>query len=182
MELALLLFDGEQRPAGDPPMPDKPAAEHLDAVGLLWAGAKHHLGRAAGFFEGRARSAVPFAWHASTHPVSSAGGVVETVASIGRTVVPVRTTLSPIMQRRGLGRHLDDIEVDLAEFQAGRPPQPQGPSTTASWRLSRVVCAATTNVTTPPSTACGSRCRSTSERRRIPWAATASRSCASSSR
>ena len=59
MELALLLFDGEQRPVGDAPMPDAPAGEHLDAVGLLWAGATHHLGRTARFFEGRARSAVP---------------------------------------------------------------------------------------------------------------------------
>ena len=32
--------------------------------------------------------------------------------------MPVSDTLSPIMTRRGLGRHLDMIEVDLADLKA----------------------------------------------------------------
>ncbi len=52
------------------------------------------------------------------HPVRSALDVVATASSLGRFVTPVSDTLSPIMTGRGLGRHLDMIEVDLDRPEA----------------------------------------------------------------
>ena len=47
-----------------------------------------------------AEAAVPSVVRAARHPVTSAGRIVETARSIGRTVAPVRATLSPIMTER----------------------------------------------------------------------------------
>jgi WS/DGAT/MGAT family acyltransferase len=56
---------------------------------------------------------VPTATTLVRHPVRSSLDVLATASSLGRFVMPVSDTLSPIMRRRGLGRHLDMIEVDL---------------------------------------------------------------------
>jgi WS/DGAT/MGAT family acyltransferase len=117
VQLALLLFDDERRPAGDGPMPSVPAGEEFDAVGLVRAGVAQRLQQVGEFVGGRARSALPSALRAARHPLSSSADVVRTAASIGRTVVPVLTTLSPVMQRRGLGRHLDHVDFSLDEFK-----------------------------------------------------------------
>ena len=50
------------------------------------------------------------------HPIASVSEIVETARSIGRTVAPVRGTLSPIMKERSLGRHLDMLEVRLDDL------------------------------------------------------------------
>ncbi|MFI5042043.1 MAG: WS/DGAT domain-containing protein, partial [Acidimicrobiales bacterium] len=64
-----------------------------------------------------ARSAVPSALHAVRHPLASVGGAVETARSVGRTVAPVRNTLSPIMRERGLSRHLEILELGLDDLK-----------------------------------------------------------------
>ena len=59
---------------------------------------------------------LPGALRAACHPIASVRDLVETARSIGRTVAPVRDTLSPIMKARSLGRHLDMLEVRLDDL------------------------------------------------------------------
>ncbi|MGD0747157.1 MAG: wax ester/triacylglycerol synthase domain-containing protein [Acidimicrobiales bacterium] len=54
------------------------------------------------------------------HPLCAGADVVETARSIGRTVRPLSSTLSPVMTQRGPGRVLHTITVGLDELkQAG---------------------------------------------------------------
>ena len=54
------------------------------------------------------------------HPFSTGADVVEMACSIGRTVRPLSSTLSPVMTQRGPGRVLHTITVGLDELkQAG---------------------------------------------------------------
>jgi hypothetical protein len=50
-------------------------------------------------------------------PVASARDATATVWSIGRTVAPLRKTLSPIMKERSQARHLETFEVQLADLK-----------------------------------------------------------------
>ena len=61
---------------------------------------------------------VPTAATTVRHPLRSTLDVLATASSLGRFVMPVSDTLSPIMRRRGLGRHLDMIEVEVADLKA----------------------------------------------------------------
>ena len=60
---------------------------------------------------------VPLVDTVAHHPLRTAFDVAATVSSLGRFVMPVAETLSPVMQRRGLGRHLAMIEVDLDDLK-----------------------------------------------------------------
>jgi diacylglycerol O-acyltransferase / wax synthase len=117
MELARLLFDTE--PGATPPaeLPKEPADERLDPLTLAWESLARVGGRLAGYVAQRARAAVPSTLRAAIHPMTSLGETVETWRSIIRTVAPVRETLSPIMKARGLGRHLDVVEVGLEDLK-----------------------------------------------------------------
>ncbi len=59
----------------------------------------------------------PMATAALRHPVRSTLDALAMATSLGRFVMPVSETLSPTMTGRGLDRHLDLIEVDLAELK-----------------------------------------------------------------
>ena len=61
---------------------------------------------------------VPTATTTVRHPLRSTLDVLATASSLGRFVMPVSDTLSPIMRRRGLGRHLDMIEVEVDDLKA----------------------------------------------------------------
>ncbi len=52
------------------------------------------------------------------HPLRSTLDVLATASSLGRFVRPASETLSPVMTRRGLGRHLDMIEVEVDALKA----------------------------------------------------------------
>jgi hypothetical protein len=55
--------------------------------------------------------------HVAGWPLRSAAGALDAAGSVARTVAPVRQTLSPIMQGRGLRRQLDLLEVDLGDLK-----------------------------------------------------------------
>jgi len=117
MQLALLLFDLERAPTSAGPMPDAPVGERVGRPDLVLESIAWGWRRMSGFVGGRAQTIIPSALHAARHPLGSVGAAAETARSIARTVAPVRHTLSPIMTDRGLGRHLDLVEVGLDDLK-----------------------------------------------------------------
>lgn len=118
VQLAALLFEttAEPGPAGTAevphPVPERGGPElareaAVHTVRRLLHNAGHTWGQV-----------VPVARSVARHPVRTTLDAVATVSSLGRFVMPVSDTLSPIMSGRGLDRHLDLIEVDLAELKA----------------------------------------------------------------
>jgi len=118
VQLGYLLFELVPEPepvvpvedVGPEPVPSGPELTRealLRSVRSLASTARGGVGRI-----------VPTATTTVRHPVRSTLDVLATASSLGRFVMPVSDTLSPIMRRRGLGRHLDMIEVDVAELKA----------------------------------------------------------------
>ncbi len=117
MELALRLFDRERGTSPDANLPEPPSPERLDSSALLRDALLRNGRRLSDAVTGGIGLVVPSAAHSITHPFATIGNVLETVRSIGRTVAPVRQTLSPIMTRRGLGRRVDMVEVRLSDLK-----------------------------------------------------------------
>ncbi|HXQ61679.1 MAG TPA: wax ester/triacylglycerol synthase domain-containing protein [Acidimicrobiales bacterium] len=117
MQLALLLFDVDPVVTAPDDQACGPAAEHIGTGELLRLSLNRDWDRLAGVMHHGAEVAAPGILRAARHPVASVGRIVETALSIGRTVAPVRTTLSPIMTERGLDRRLDILEVDLGDLK-----------------------------------------------------------------
>jgi WS/DGAT/MGAT family acyltransferase len=117
MQLMLTLFDVE--PVAVPRGRDVecPDGEELGPRDLFVAGLARQWERGTGFVRRGVGSAVPSALRAARRPLVQFGEVVETARSIVRTVAPVRDTLSPVMRERGLTRHLEMLEVDLADLK-----------------------------------------------------------------
>ncbi len=99
MKLALNLFD--LTPEQSPPVPAGSVTAEPDRHALVEA-----LRDGAGALGGAAR-----------HPLHATADVLEMARSIGRTVAPVFTTLSPVMKGRGLRRELRTIAVPLASLK-----------------------------------------------------------------
>jgi len=120
MQLAMLLFDREQDRAGHVPEEDGHQhidVRHLSTPELIVDSLAHDGRRLADRLGGLAAAALPAALYAARHPRASVGGALSALASVGRTVAPMRETLSPVMRQRGLSRHLDQVEVQLADLK-----------------------------------------------------------------
>jgi WS/DGAT/MGAT family acyltransferase len=117
MQLMLTLFDVEPVAAPRDLNVECPDGEELGPRDLLVAGLARQWERGTGFVRRGVGSAVPSALRAARRPLVQFGEVVETARSIVRTVAPVRDTLSPVMRERGLTRHLEMLEVDLADLK-----------------------------------------------------------------
>jgi len=117
MQLALLLFDTERELRRPADMPEAPAGEHFDNTALVVESLARNVTRMSEFATERAWSALPSAVHGAFWPLRSLSSTLETARSIGRTVAPVRETLSPVMKARGLGRHLGMIEVATVDLK-----------------------------------------------------------------
>ena len=115
MQLAMLLFDADRTPAEQPPEADAPSGERLGTADLIRASLVRDVERVLALARSGA-GAVPRVLRSARHPIASVSEIVETARSIGRTVAPVRDTLSPIMKERSLGRHLDMLEVRLDDL------------------------------------------------------------------
>jgi diacylglycerol O-acyltransferase len=116
MQLALLLFDVDPTPSATAPAA-APSGERFGSVDLVRESLTRDWDRLVGLFSHTPGSVLPSAVHAARHPLASASEVVETARSVGRTVAPVRDTMSPIMTERGLGRHLEMLEVSLHDLK-----------------------------------------------------------------
>ncbi len=131
MQLMLTLFDAVPEPAeaeltaapGDEPdaaaapAPPVPAGERLGPAALVRESLVRSFTQGVGFARGAAGSVVPTAARATRRPLATVGDAVRTACSVGRTVAPVRTTLSPVMTERGLTRHLELLEVELDDLK-----------------------------------------------------------------
>ena len=118
MQLALMLFDPDREPAPPPdaPLPPvevAPGGSQLLAQRLGWRAT-----RSAGFLARRARAAVPDVWATIRNPLRAGTDVVGEVASIARTVAPVRQTMSPLMTGRSLRRQLQSLSVPLTDLRS----------------------------------------------------------------
>lgn len=113
IQIAMLLFDLTEEPRDLGPLP--PDAE-VGRPGRL-DGARHVMRYDTGLAARLARTAVetlPSAvLHGVRRPRQSARSVVETAASVYRTVRPINQTASPIMTERSLVRRLAVHEVPL---------------------------------------------------------------------
>ncbi|HUK64692.1 MAG TPA: wax ester/triacylglycerol synthase domain-containing protein, partial [Dongiaceae bacterium] len=115
MQLALELFDTEPQP---PPRAEQDEPEDDgDERALIPDSLANDWGRALSLARQASSVVGPGLWRAVRHPLAGAGGVVETARSIGRTLAPAGATLSPIMKERSVGRHIDLVEVDLADLK-----------------------------------------------------------------
>ena len=117
VQMALLLFDLDPTPSGPFPEPDEPHGERLGTGELVRQGLVRDWRRLAGLAGRGVGSAFPRALRSARHPISSVGDVVDTAWSVGRTVAPVRATMSPIMTGRGLARRLEILEVGLDDLK-----------------------------------------------------------------
>ncbi|HAM01297.1 MAG TPA: diacylglycerol O-acyltransferase [Acidimicrobiaceae bacterium] len=112
VQLAYLLLDEVPVTGAAEPVP-APAGEampvsRLMARSLGWAGR-----RLATASVGAMRAAPSLAMAAARHPGRVLGRTSGVALSVGRTVRPVRSTLSPLIVRRGRGRNLHMLTVDL---------------------------------------------------------------------
>ena len=117
VQLALALFDTEADHTVSDPLPAPPPGEDAGGRRLM---AQVVADRATRLRDGLVRAAqgAPSATaHVVRHPLDAGSAVVETARSIGRTVRPVSTMLSPVMTQRGPGRVLHTITVGLDELK-----------------------------------------------------------------
>jgi len=117
MQLALLLFDVDPIAAAPDVEAARPDGEHVGTGELVRQSLTRDWERFAGALGHGAGMIAHSALQAARHPLTSMNEVVETAMSIGRTVAPVRATLSSLMTERGLDRRLDMVEVDLADLK-----------------------------------------------------------------
>jgi len=117
MELALLLFDATAEAGAPQPLPIAPEGERLGTEELVEEALGWELDRVSAALARTTRSALPTLTGLLRRPVGSLADLRRMAISIGRTVAPVRETLSPVMLDRGLLRRLDVLEVDLADLK-----------------------------------------------------------------
>jgi diacylglycerol O-acyltransferase / wax synthase len=117
MELALTLFD-QDRDAPVGAMPAPPRGEDPGLAKVLSENAAWTLDRSMRFVARHARDAVPGTLRVARRPFRSSRSTMNVAYSIVRAVAPVIKTMSPVMTRRGRGRHLALIEMDLDDLRS----------------------------------------------------------------
>jgi len=117
MQLAMLVFETTPVTQAIDEVP-VPAPEPVPSgVGLATGALGHTVGRAVGSVRSGLGQVVPVTRTVARHPVRSVLDAVATTSSLVRFVRPVSGTLSPIMTRRSLDRHLDVLEFDLVDLK-----------------------------------------------------------------
>jgi WS/DGAT/MGAT family acyltransferase len=117
MQLLLALFDIDADPPVQGAIPEPPV-EHMEGTAeLLTASALHEGRKILALAQRQASAVLPALWRAGRHPLRQTRDVVEMIRSVGRTVAPVSSTLSPIMKGRSLGRQLAMLEVGLDDLK-----------------------------------------------------------------
>ena len=117
LQIAQLLFDltEEPRDLGPlPPAPEGAARGRFGGVGEVLAYDTALVRRMVG---GAVRAAPGGLVHGVRHPRRTLEAGLGTAASVYRTVRPINTTASPIMQRRRMVRQLGVHEVPLARLK-----------------------------------------------------------------
>ena len=113
MEMAKYLFDLEPEPSTLGPMPDAPDPEQLSPVDLARDALCHNLSRIAHVPRTLLETNHAMVRRTVRHPATAVENGLELIRSVARTVQPVRSTLSPIMQDRRLAWHYDAFTMPL---------------------------------------------------------------------
>jgi WS/DGAT/MGAT family acyltransferase len=113
MEMAKNLFDLEPVAADLGPMPPAPDPEPLSSGALVRDALGHNAKRAAGIARSMLPASVKTGMYAMCHPGAAMKGGIDFVGSVARTVRPINSTLSPVMQRRRISWHFDALTVPL---------------------------------------------------------------------
>lgn len=121
VQLAAYLFDFEPPPrAGSAPsklsvkaVPPAPAATPHDPLSMLLDVVEHDVEGLIDFARRNAPSAIPNLIHAVRHPLEALHDTAEMVRSVGRTVAPVTSRLSPIMAGRDMHSQFRVLDVSL---------------------------------------------------------------------
>ena len=117
VQLALALFDIAADHTERDPLPAAPPGEEIAGRRLMAQVLAHRATHLRDGVVRGVRGAPGATVRALRHPLGTGGDVVETARSIGRTVRPLPAVLSPVMTRRGPGRVLHMITVDLSELK-----------------------------------------------------------------
>ena len=118
MQLLLSLFDTGEAPPRQGALPALPDESARGGTDLVAASIVHRGRTLLAAVRHEAIGALPAVGHAGLHPLRTARDTFETWRSVGRTIAPVASTLSPIMKGRSLGRRLAMLEVGLDELKA----------------------------------------------------------------
>ena len=118
VQLAALLFDDHPVRSLGGRLSEAPPGETVSRSVLTLEAMRRSTGRAT-----RAAARVVSSWPAAftglvRHPVTTARDLADTALSVGRTVKPVRATLSPLVVNRGRARRLHMLSVPLEELKA----------------------------------------------------------------
>ncbi len=113
VQIAMILFDLADQPQDRGPLPPEPEPEHPVRLGGLRYALGYDARLVGKLAMGAARAAPSLVLNGVRRPRSTALGVVETAASVYRTVRPINQTASPIMKGRRLVRELGVHEVPL---------------------------------------------------------------------
>jgi diacylglycerol O-acyltransferase len=113
MEMAKNLFDLEPVAANLGPMPPVPEAERSSSGALVRDALGHNVQRAADIACHGLPTVLKTGTYAMRHPATALKGGIGTVGSVARTIRPINSTLSPVMQRRRLSWHYDALTVPL---------------------------------------------------------------------
>ncbi|HLI57637.1 MAG TPA: wax ester/triacylglycerol synthase domain-containing protein, partial [Actinomycetota bacterium] len=117
VQLAALLFEDHPIRALEQFVDPAPPAERLSRSVLAFEAVRRSAGRLAAAALGAAGDAPRVATAVARHPLGSVRNLVETVGSVGRTVHPVLSTLSPLIVSRGRARRLHMLTVPLQDLK-----------------------------------------------------------------
>src|SRR5271167_4280396 len=112
MQLAMALFDLSARASlvettfAPGATPEYPEGDGSDRRALAFNALAHSGRLIVDTARRQVIGALPALGQTTRHPTTAAGEALGILGSTGRMVAPVRSTMSPVMVRRGLGRHL----------------------------------------------------------------------------
>ena len=114
MDLAQHLFDLAPDAGELGPLPDLPSPEPASALDLVRDALRHNVARTIDLSSAFLRDRRGAGRRALRHPRTVVRDALGVVRSVARTVQPVTSTLSPLMQDRQLTWHYDALTVPLA--------------------------------------------------------------------
>jgi WS/DGAT/MGAT family acyltransferase len=117
VKLAQLLLDDKRRPARRRPEVPTVAPHHGNALTSLAESLAADV-RSAAMRSTRVVEALPgLAARAVTNPVGLLTATNRNARSVGKLLVPVSRSLSPVMKQRGLARRLDAFDISLESLR-----------------------------------------------------------------
>lgn len=117
VRLAHLLLDEEPLAAAVDGRAPAPVGETPSETELVGQALVHRARQLVGAGRRALGGSPRAAFGSVVHPVRFVAGLVDTGLSVGRTVRPATSVLSPVITRRGPGRRLHMVSADLEELR-----------------------------------------------------------------